>query len=278
MLRVFAPVGVAVLAIAVLTGFQIKFSNRFNVGTVTAEEFSAKFSKVPMTIGSWVGTDMEVDPATLEQAGAVEYVSRRYVNTETKQEVDLWLIVGHSRDICRHTPDICYPSQGFSQLGERVPWNFDDDSNPDHPPKFFTAKFRSESNAGSSDKRVFWAWNGNTEGQDRWDAPEPKTWFDWLPFKSPGPKVYYGNNSALYKMYFTTTMAGIDEDVADNVANDFAELMLPQIDRALFPERFAGEAPLAAPTATPADAAGKMPEDATEAAPAAEPAEPATAG
>ena len=78
--------------------------------------------------------------------------------------------------------------------------------------------------------------------------------------KSTGPKTYYGNNTALYKLYFTADMASIDEDVADNVANDFAEVMLPQIDRALFPERFAGVAPLAAPVVTPAEAAGKMPE------------------
>jgi hypothetical protein len=270
MLRVYAPAALAIVAIVGLTVPQAKFTNRFTSGSISAEEFGKRFAKVPMTVGNWVGTDVEVDKATLEQAGAVNYVSRKYLNTETKQSVDLWLIVGHSRDICRHTPDICYPSQGFAQLGERVRWDFEEESNGGDPPTFFTAKFRNEDNAGSTEKRVFWAWNGNTEGQDRWDAPEPKTWFDWLPFKSTGPKVYYGNNTALYKLYFTAPMADKDEDVADNVANDFAELMLPQIDRALFPERFAGQAPLAPPTATPAEAAGKMPEDATEAAPAAE--------
>jgi hypothetical protein len=273
MLRVLAPAALAIIAIVGLTVPQSMFTNRFVSGSMTAEEFGQRFSKVPMTIGNWVGTDVEVDKATLEQAGAVNYVSRRYVNTETNQSVDLWLIVGHSRDICRHTPDICYPSQGFSQIGERVRWDFEDDDEAAEDPTFFTAKFRNEDNAGSTEKRVFWAWNGNTEGQDRWDAPEPKTWFDWMG-KSAGPKVYYGNNTALYKMYFTAPMADMDEDVADNVANDFAELMLPQIDRALFPERFAGEAPLAAPTATPADAAGSMPADTTEAPPS----DPATAG
>jgi hypothetical protein len=272
MFRVYAPAALAIVAIVGLTVPQAKFTNRFTSGSISAEEFGKRFAKVPMAVGNWVGTDVQVDKATLEQAGAVNYVSRQYVNTETKQSVDLWLIVGHSRDICRHTPDICYPSQGFAQLGERVRWDFEEESSGGDPPTFFTAKFRNEDNAGSTEKRVFWAWNGNTEGQDRWDAPEPKTWFDWLPFKSTGPKVYYGNNTALYKLYFTAPMADKDEDVADNVANDFAELMLPQIDRALFPERFAGQAPLAPPTATPAEAAGKMPENATETAPAAEPA------
>jgi hypothetical protein len=260
MVRIYAPAAVAILAIIGLTAAQAITSNRFTGGSVTAEEIGQRFAKVPLAVGPWVGKDTEVDKATLEQAGAVQHVSRRYVNSETKQSVDLWLVVGHSRDICRHTPDICYPSQGFSQLGERVKWPFeDDDDNSNEPPTFFTAKFRNETNAGSRERRVFWAWNGNTEGQDRWDAPELKTWFDWLG-KSTGPKTFYGNNTALYKMYFTADMADLDEDVADNVANDFAEVMLPQIDRALFPERFVGEAPLAAPVATAAEAAGKMPE------------------
>jgi hypothetical protein len=263
MLRVYAPAALAIVAIVGLTVPQAKFTNRFTSGSISAEEFGKRFAKVPMTVGNWVGTDVEVDKATLEQAGAVNYVSRKYLNTETKQSVDLWLIVGHSRDICRHTPDICYPSQGFAQLGERVRWDFEDETSGGDPPTFFTAKFRNEDNAGSTEKRVFWAWNGNTEGQDRWDAPEPKTWFDWLPFKSTGPKVYYGNNPELYKLYFTAQMGDPDEDVADNVCNEFAELMLPQIDRALFPERFDDGAKAEKSEAAPAKA------DAETAAPAA---------
>ena len=241
MLRLYAPAGIAVLAIVSLTAWSWAYSDILGTSAVSAEELGKRFAKVPMTVGPWVGTDMKPEAATLEQAGAVNYVSRRYDNAETGQSVDLWLIVGHSRDICRHTPDICYPSQGFSQIGARVKWDFETTDQAENPPTFFTAKFRNESEARNRDARVFWAWTTDVEGQDTWDAPEPKTWFDWLPFKSTGPKVYYGNNPELYKLYFTATMNESDEDVADNVVNDFAELMLPQIDRALFPERFPNE-------------------------------------
>ncbi len=30
------------------------------------------------------------------------------------KSVTVWLIVGHSKDVMRHTPDICYPSSGFT--------------------------------------------------------------------------------------------------------------------------------------------------------------------
>src|SRR5262245_37561504 len=120
MLRLYAPAAVAFVLIGGLTYWESIYSDRFVSTSVTAEEFGKRFANVPLEVGNWVGTDTKVEGATLAQAGAVSHVSRRYVNQDTKQQVDLWLIVGHAREICRHTPDICYPSQGYSQLGTRV--------------------------------------------------------------------------------------------------------------------------------------------------------------
>jgi hypothetical protein len=241
MLRLYAPVAAAVLAIAGMTYWESVYSDRFVSSSVTAAEFGERFKNVPKAVGSWVGTDVDVGNETLEMAGAVNYVSRRYVNGDNNKEVELWLIVGHARDICRHTPDICYPSQGFSQQGSKVKHTISDPDNADRSATFFTAKFKDESTAGSSIKRVFWAWNGNQPGKDRWEAPEPTGFWSWLPFKPIGPKTYYGNNTALYKVYFTAKIGERDEAVADNVAVEFAKLMLPEVDRVLFPERYAGE-------------------------------------
>ena len=40
-------------------------------------------------------------------------MQREYHNVRTGEKVRLWLIVGHAREVSAHTPDICYPSQGF---------------------------------------------------------------------------------------------------------------------------------------------------------------------
>ncbi|HYO24473.1 MAG TPA: exosortase-associated EpsI family protein [Lacipirellulaceae bacterium] len=281
MLRLYAPVVVAIVAITGFTLWEAANSDRFTASSMTAEEFGKQFSTVPMVVGKWEGVEMTPEKATLEQAGAVSHVSRRYTNRETKDYVDLWLIVGHSRDISRHTPDICYPSQGFSQVGARIKHTFEPVEEGAPAPEFFTAKFRDESQAGNRSVRVFWSWNGNTEGQDQWEAPEPKTWFDWLPIKSTGPKTYYGNNTALYKMYFTAPIRDADEGVSDSIANDFAEVMIPEIDRALFPERFknkprptaATPAPSLSDPAAGADAATALPMADPVAPPIAAPAE-----
>ena len=121
---------------------------------------------------------------------------------------------------------------------------------------------------------MFWAWNGNEEGKDQWEAPEPKSMWAWLPVKSDGPKTYYGNNRALYKMYFTARMADAEEDIPQNLAVDFAKLMIPEVNKALFPERYHGtESEAPAPAATSAESSAAKPDaGAAEAAPAGEPA------
>ena len=254
MVRLYIAFGVAIVAIVGLSAWEAVYSDRFVDSSVTAEEFGQRFANVPMVVGPWVGTDMRAETATLEMAGAVNHVSRRYVNqNDPSQSVDLWLVVGHSREICRHTPDICYPSQGFSPVGFRGKERIENPDDPEHPATFFTGKFRNESPLNNRLVRVFWAWNGNQPGKDQWEAPEAESIWSWVPFKSTGPKMYYGNNTALYKMYFTASIADSDEEAKDNPAMAFAKLMLPEVNRALFPERYKDK-PRPEPAATaPAD-------------------------
>jgi hypothetical protein len=234
MVRLYVPAAVTVALLAVFTFFEAKFSDRFNTSDVTAEEFQAKFVNLPKEVGSWVGTDNPVDPKTLQVAGAVNYVSRTYRNTQTNAVVDLWLIVGHSREIVRHTPDICYPAHGMGQddpkpLKQRIEVSGEPDAT------FYTARFRTEVDltgmAGPKNQRVFWAWNANSPDEYQWDAPD-------------SARLHYGNNKRLYKMYFSAMMKDHDEPISDNAALAFAKLMLPHVNRALFPEHYKGEAEL----------------------------------
>jgi len=228
MLRLYVPVAVTVVLIAGLTFWESILSDRFVSSSVTAAEFGERFASVPKEIGDWVGEDRPEEKETLEMAGAVRHVSRRYVNSETGARVDLWLIVGHARDICRHTPDICYPSHGFGQIGNTVKQRIE--APGEEPATFFTAKFRDESNQGGELVRVFWAWNGNRPDREQvdWEAPDYQ-------------KQAFGNNTALYKMYFTAGMSSKDEPAGDNVAIEFGKLMIPKVNRALFPERYPDE-------------------------------------
>lgn len=186
---------------------------------VEAEIMGERFQHVPKQIGVWKGQDLSVDEQVKKTAGAVKYVSRLYKNEETGREVKLWLIVGHSRDICRHTPNICYPSSGFRQEGRQIRHQVALDGT--EPGQFFTGKFIKDDAYGRHAERVFWAWNHPES--DKWEAPSD-------------PRQHYGLSRALYKMYFTSNVLANEDTAVDNVSAEFAALMLPEVDKALFPE------------------------------------------
>jgi hypothetical protein len=225
MLRLYIPVAVTVVLIASLTFWESIYSDRFTGSSVDAAEFGKLFANVPKEVGPWVGDENPVKEETLNTAGAVNHVSRTYVNRDTGQKVDLWLIVGHARDIVRHTPDICYPSQGFAQDGTTQKQSIE--AVDGTKAVFNTARFRQESPLGQGGPlvRVFWGWNANKPEEKDWIAPESQ-------------RIHFGNNTALYKMYFTSSMKDRDELVTGNNAMEFAKVMIPEVNKALFPELY----------------------------------------
>jgi len=221
MTRGYLPFALAAVLIGVLTfveGFYMK--DRWGAPGVEAEKLGERFAQVPKEIGPWVGQDLPVDELVRKTAGAVNYVSRVYTHGTTGKEVKLWLIVGHSRDIVRHTPSVCYPASGFRQKGSRLRHHIKAADGKEAI--FYTAQFDKEDAFSHRVERVFWAWNH--PDYNVWDAPEPSA------------RMHYGLAKALYKLYFTSTVMSDEAKAEENAAIEFAKLMLPAIDAALFPK------------------------------------------
>lgn len=224
--RIVIPAVLAVVLIGTTTVIEgVFFKDRWGTPGVEAAELGRRFAKVPKEIGDWTGIDLPVQQDVQERSGAVNFVSRRYKNSKTGERVDLWLIIGHARDIIRHTPDICYASSGFHQKGSTLHHTVSYDGGKEA--RFFTSKFLKENELVRDLQRVFWAWNH--PDLEKWDAPE-------------NARYYYGMASrTLYKMYFTSTMTSDQDTVGDSPATEFAQLILPAIDAALFGEEGAVE-------------------------------------
>ena len=219
MLRHF-PVALGVVAIVALTAVQANLSGRFQGSDITEEQFAALLANVPKDIGDWKGVDLPVEDQVKKTAGARGYVSRDYVNEVSGDKIGVWLIVGHSRDVMRHTPDICYPSSGFKMRAPenaRAPFEFENQPESD----FFTNTFIKEDATGRAIKRVFWAWyKPNEEGPVHWEAPK---------------NVYlrFGNARSLYKLYFSSDMREFGETADQSACVRFAETFLPVVEKAL---------------------------------------------
>lgn len=224
--------GVSFVLIAVTTVVEgVYMKDRWGKPGAAAAELGKRFAQVPTKIGSWTGIDNPVTKEVQERSGAVSFVNRRYTDEVTDKSVDVWLIIGHSRDIIRHTPDICYPASGFHPLSSKLRHTIEygDDKEGD----FYTGEFQKEDSLTRQTQRVYWAWNHPKE--KKWEAPE-------------SPRFHFGMSTrALYKLYFTSAVTAEEKTVKDNAAVDFAELMLPKIDAALFPESTEAPAPALQP-------------------------------
>jgi hypothetical protein len=219
----YSPIIVAVLLIVGLTIVEINMTDRLAGTNVTAEQRAALLDKVPSVIGDWHGDDVPVDPKVRKQAGAIGAVDREYHNVRTGEKVRLWLIVGHAREVSNHTPDICYPSQGFQQRAPEssiYPMVFPDQPKTD----FLTNTFLLENASGQQLKRVFWTWynpmNKANEGKVAWEASTNARW-------------HFGNTRALYKMYFTSSMRDPKETAEQSACIRFAREFLPEVSKAL---------------------------------------------
>ena len=227
--------GILIVSLSLVENVFIK--DRWGNPGAEAEEMGKRFSGVPKEIGDWKGEDLPVEEIVKKTAGAVNVVSRRYVYKSSNMWVRMWLVVGHSRDICRHTPNVCYPASGFRPEGLQIKHHIDLPNGDSSD--FFTAKFLKDDATGRNLERVFWAWNHPQK--DKWEAPD-------------SPRIHYGLSRALYKVYFTSGVLVSENTAEDNVAAEFAGLMLPEINRALFPELAPGSAASAEETSKPESA------------------------
>jgi len=222
----YLPIFLAVLLIVGLTIPQIKMTDRFAGTNVGAEQRAQLLEKVPLNVGDWHGTNMPIDPQVREKAGAIGAVSRSYRNSRTGELVDLWLIVGHSRDVSFHTPDVCYPGSGFTARANEnslYPMVYDEKQKEGTP--FLTNTFFRESDvSGHQLIRVFWAWynpeNAENEGKVVWEAPSNARW-------------HFGNARSLYKMYFTSVMHDTKETAEQSACVRFARDFMPIVNSAL---------------------------------------------
>ena len=94
------PIILCVLAIVGLTYAESRISGRFEGSDLTEEQFAALLKNVPEDIGDWHGENLPVDEDSTEHGRSARLCIASLSQCLTGDEVTLWLIVGHSKDIC----------------------------------------------------------------------------------------------------------------------------------------------------------------------------------
>ncbi|MFO0881176.1 MAG: exosortase-associated EpsI family protein [Gemmataceae bacterium] len=172
-------------------------------------------AQIPMKIGEWEGTDLEVKPGQVG-AGVAGCVQRSYFNRRLGATVVMALVNGRPGPVATHTPEACYGASGYA-VGKRKEFPLD---NKAAAAQFWTADAVRTRVTDETRVRLYWAWNGG-EG---WTAsPDARQQFSR--FRYP----------VLHKLYVLRELNGPSAaPTADEPCVAFLEALVPALDQALF--------------------------------------------
>jgi hypothetical protein len=119
--------------------------------------------------------------------------TRRYFSPTRNVTVITSLTSGPPGAVSTHTPDVCYPSSGYTTAREPKVETID---LPDgRKARYYVAEFEKKTATRTERQRVRWAWS--VDGA--WDAPDR-------------PRFAYLRAAELYKLYIVTPVADGEQD------------------------------------------------------------------
>ncbi|QDV72372.1 exosortase-associated EpsI family protein [Botrimarina mediterranea] len=222
------PIVIAILAIVSLTVVEGVMSERW-ADSRHCGYCASLLDNVPTKIGQWESTDNKVTEVERKGAGARGYVSRTYHSNAKGKDVGVWFIVGHARDTFRHTPDICYGSNGFEMQSDQTRYELPLEDGKQA--SFFTATFaKPDAMSSGMKQRVFWTWfkpDANSGEPVVWRVPDGMT--------ASALRYEFAAAPALYKLYFTVSGADAEAAGDESVAMEFAREFLASVEPVIAP-------------------------------------------
>ncbi len=209
MIRISAAV-VLIVGAGLLQG---AWTNRWGLSPPLAA-LGSRFESVPMVIGDWKGTKFGLPPRERAMAGAAACLARRYHNPSRGVAITVLLLAGLPGDIATHTPDVCYPSAGYT-LSSFAPYEYN--YGRDNCRAEFRTALAVREGPNPSVLRIFWSWNA-AKG---WRAPQDARWS-------------LASEPALCKLYVIRETAGPVVDPGSDGCNEFLSVFLPELDRLVF--------------------------------------------
>jgi hypothetical protein len=180
------------------------------------EEAVERLALVPRNIAEWSGKDLELSDREVKQAEIAGYVSREYQN-RSGASITVLLVCGRAGPTAVHTPDVCYPASGYQMAAperKKVEWQ---GSEGNREEQFWATKFTKPAAVPPSRLRVYWAWTA----EGTWQTPS-------------SPRRAFAGKPALYKLYVMRAMSSSNEQLEDELCQEFLRLLLPRLERALF--------------------------------------------
>jgi hypothetical protein len=176
---------------------------------VDVEQAAARLESVPLEMGDWQGTVVDVK---LSQAGAgvAGCIQRRYVHRPSGVTVAMYLVCGRPGPVSIHTPEVCYGANGYL-VGTKSRFT----------PEGGGALWKTDAIRASATEetklRLFWGWNGGRG----WTAPDDA-------------RLEFARYRVLHKLYVVRELSSLNEPTRGEPCQDFLQVLLPVLEQTLF--------------------------------------------
>ena len=91
------------------------YAAKWNRMLAEAVKLPVPLSEFPLVVGPWQGQDVPMSETTKQIAGNDDFISRAYVNSQTKQTVYVYVAFsGRPRNMRSHRPQVCYKGAGWN--------------------------------------------------------------------------------------------------------------------------------------------------------------------
>jgi Protein of unknown function (DUF3485) len=207
-------IGAAVVVLTIASGF---VDRRLSMGLSTNVDLAPvgkHLETLPEQLGEWqLQASRPMEPqivATLQCSGNV---LRKYINRATGEVIDLSIIVGPAGPTSVHTPEVCYSSRDYEQLG--VPKEFQVRARENPLESFWGLSFRARG-PRPDQLTVAYAWNDG----DGWRA-------------ASHPRFQYSGRRMLYKLQLASNSIPSETSSSHDPIRSFLVDFLPVFDALL---------------------------------------------
>ncbi len=146
----------------------IRFWRESQFETIARENEKCPFdlNELPKTLGTW-HVDNEGTPPTLDAeiariAGANAHVLRNYIDQKSGAVVLVLILYGKANSVFGHSPEICYPANGYQRVMPPVDHQFSD-STSRFPVRFRSAYFSKNVGAINRCEEVYYTFRHNEQ-------------------------------------------------------------------------------------------------------------------
>jgi len=136
-------------------------------GTGELEAAASSVNRIPKEFGDWTSEDLRASQRTMEQAGAIGYISRRYDNRTGGPSVTVMLLCGRTGPLAAHLPTICLPASGMQLATTQKLYTLPRDESRNWG-QIAWGDFRGTVGGEPLRTRLFWAWSADGV---KWESP-----------------------------------------------------------------------------------------------------------